>query len=372
MKHLTFLLYILSRSISHPKPALIEALQDWPTTSPNIDLVNIEPVQFCKTLQLNKDQTAKFLSHFKTKAETEQLKEEFFKSLEQNDIQAINLFALSYPSQLLQIPDPPLILYVRGNNIKLLESTSLAMVGSRRASGYGKLVVDKLVGSLTGSDLTIISGLAYGIDSLSHQASMKNKLSTIAVLGSGVDDETIYPRANFNLAKDILMNEGLLVSECPPYTPAMNYQFVARNRIIAGLAQATVIVEAAARSGALLTADFAMDFNRTVFAVPGQIFSPQSAGTNHLIQQGAQMLSTEIDLLNEFNIDPKTVAATNIQFSNEQLAVLKCMRRGGETIELEDLVQKSGLQLGQVLSALTELELNKVVAQPRPQVYQKL
>ncbi len=369
MKHLTFLLYILSKSISHPKPALIELLQDWPTTSPNIDLVNIEPSQFCQALQLNKDQTAKFLNHFKCEAKTEQLKEEFFKSLEQNQIQAINLFALSYPSQLLQIPDPPLILYCRGN-IKLLEATSVAIVGSRRASGYGKLVVDKLVTSLGGSELVIVSGLAYGIDSLSHQAAMNNKLPTIAVLGSGIDDDTIYPKANFYLAKDIIASGGLVVSEYPPHTPAMNYQFVARNRIIAGVAQVTVIVEAASRSGALLTADFATDFNRAVFAVPGQIFSPQSSGTNHLIQQGAQILCSEQDLLNEFNIDAK-VAVVNIQFSPEQLAVLKCMQSKG-SVELEDLVTNSGLQLGQVLSALTELELHKVVVQTRPQIYQKL
>lgn len=367
MKNLTFLLYILAKSVSNIRPVLVEALQNWPAITPNLDLGKIDPREFCTAINLNPEQTRKFIINFTTESQ-----ESYFSLLEEHGIQTTNIFALSYPSQLLQIPDPPLVLYYRGSNIKLLESTSLAIVGSRRASSYGKIVVNKIMSEISGTNLTIISGLAYGIDAISHHAAIKNNLSTIAVLGGGLDDASIYPKNNYSLAKEILQNGGLIVSEYPPLSPALKHQFIARNRIIAGLSQGTIVVEAAISSGALLTADFAMDYNRSVYAIPGQIFSLQSQGTNNLIKQGAQMLTSIEDLLLDFDISPQTTAATkNYQFSSHQLAVLKCMQ-SGQPMDVEEIIEKSRLSTAEVLSTISELTLRNIITQISVQTYQKI
>ncbi len=364
MNDLTFLLYILSKSISSIKPALIEALRDWPILNPNLDLSNFDLLKFCKEIKLNLGQTQKFLSYFKNES-----KEKFLALLEHNQIKAINIFDSDYPSLLLQIPDPPLILYYRGENIKLLNTKSLAIVGSRKASSYGKLVVEKIISELRSSEITIISGLAIGIDTTSHQAALQKSLKTIAVLGSGIDDLSIYPKTNYNLAIEILRKGGLLISEYPPQTTSLKYQFVARNRIIAGLSQATIIAEAANKSGALLTVDFATEYNRSVYAVPGSIFSEQSSGTNNLISHGAQILSSTDYLLSEFGVKNK-INKQEQKFTSNQLAVIKCMRSGA--IELEKLLEQTKLPLSELLSILSEFEMNKIISQISTQVYQKL
>lgn len=367
MKNLTFLLYILAKSVSNLRPSLVEALQNWPAITPNLDLGKIDPKEFCTAINLNPEQTRKFIANFTTESQ-----ESYFSLLEEHEIKTTNIFALSYPTQLLQIPDPPLVLYHRGSNIKLLESTSLAIVGSRRASSYGKMVVDNIISNLNGANLTIVSGLAYGIDALSHRSALKYNLPTIAVLGGGLDDASIYPRNNYLLAQEILQKNGLLVSEYPPLTTPFKHQFIARNRIIAGLARATIVVEAAKSSGALLTADFAMDFNRSVYAVPGQIFSLQSQGTNNLINQGAQMLTSVEDLYLDFDIMPSNPTANeNYEFSSNQLAVLKCMQSGQPT-DLEVIIENSRLQTAEVLAIISQLTLLNIISQVGTQAYQKM
>ncbi|HYU64864.1 MAG TPA: DNA-processing protein DprA, partial [Candidatus Paceibacterota bacterium] len=188
----------------------------------------------------------------------------------------------TYPKLLSQIHQPPKMLYYRGN-ISLFQTPCLAVVGTRKLTPYGQEATRFLVHDLIKASCTIVSGLALGIDAAAHTAALEAGGNTIAVLGSGIDDESIYPRTNFNLAHKILNHNGLIVSEYPEGTKAQHFTFPARNRIISGLSRGVVVIEADRESGALITAQFALEQNRDVFAIPGSIFAPRSIGTNSLI-----------------------------------------------------------------------------------------
>ncbi len=204
----------------------------------------------------------------------------------------------SYPQLLKQIADPPAIIYVQGR-IELLNSLSVAMVGSRAATSYGKRCSFMLARDLAASGLTVVSGLASGIDSEAHSGALSVQGATVGVLGCGLD--VVYPRNNRNLYERI-RNEGLLVSEYPLGTKPDPFRFPARNRIISGLSRGVVVVEAARRSGSLITAEMALDEGRDVFAVPGQIDSLKSAGTHCLLQQGARLIQSAEDICNELQV----------------------------------------------------------------------
>ena len=200
-----------------------------------------------------------------------------------------------FPLALQHIANPPAILLVRGP-LKENDWPSVSVVGSRKISQYGKRAIAKILTPICQANITIVSGLAYGTDTLAHQIALQNNTRTIAVLGNGID--YIYPTANESLAKKIMTN-GAIVSEFLPGTKARPEYFPVRNRIVAGLSQGTVIVEAAQKSGSLITADYAIEFGREVFALPGEIFNPNAAGTNQLLRDGAhcalsgeQILST--------------------------------------------------------------------------------
>lgn len=191
-----------------------------------------------------------------------------------------------YPPLLAQISDPPAALFWRGEPLDL-QREYIAVVGTRGMTPYGKTVIASLCTDLVASGFGIVSGLAFGVDAAAHEAALNAQGRTLAVLGSGVDEETIYPREHTGLAKRILEHGGGILSEFPPGTEALKHHFPLRNRIISGLCRATIIVEAAAKSGSLVTAHLALEQNREVFAVPGPITSTQSFGTNSLLRQGA-------------------------------------------------------------------------------------
>ena len=190
-----------------------------------------------------------------------------------------------FPALLREIYDPPLLLYIRGELPH--DVPCVAIVGSRKATQYGKTATNLLVRPLASRGLTIVSGLAYGIDAEAHRATLAVHGKTIAVLGSGSDDAALYPRAHRQLAADIVASGGAVITEYPPGTRPQGYFFPQRNRIIAGLSRALVVVEADEKSGALITARLALDQNREVFAVPGPITSDLSRGTNGLLRDGA-------------------------------------------------------------------------------------
>ena len=212
-------------------------------------------------------------------------------------IEEINFTNEKYPKQLREIYNPPKKIYAIGN-IEILNEIGIAIVGSRKATEYGKKVALKLSQDLSKNKIVIISGLAKGIDSYAHIGTLNVKDGkTIAVLGSGIKE--IYPKENIELARKIVKNGGCIISEYFPNDKPNKMNFPERNRIISGLSKGVVIVEASEKSGALITADFALEQGREVFAVPGDIYSNTSIGTNKLIQQGAKLVTECEDILSE-------------------------------------------------------------------------
>ncbi len=212
-------------------------------------------------------------------------------------IKEINFSSDKYPKQLREIYNPPKRIYAIGN-IEILNKVGIAIVGSRKATEYGKKVAFRLSKDLSERDIVTISGLAKGIDSHAHIGSLNvQNGKTIAVLGSGI--KVIYPKENIELARQILRKGGCIISEYPPDDTPNKSNFPERNRIISGLSKGVVIVEASEKSGALITADFALEQGREVFAVPGNIYSTTSVGTNKLIQQGAKLVMAVEDILSE-------------------------------------------------------------------------
>lgn len=207
-----------------------------------------------------------------------------------------------YPAQLYALPQPAYKLYVIGN-LALLKQKSLAVVGSRAVTPYGREVTNRFVAEAVWSNIPIVSGLALGVDSIAHRAALDAGGSTIAVLPGGINK--IYPASHQKLAKEIVEKGGTLISEYPGEMTPHKYHFIARNRIIAGLAHATLITEAAEKSGSLHTAQFALEQGKEVLAVPGSIFSPTSVGTHNLIEQGAQLTRSSEQILNLFAIPQK-------------------------------------------------------------------
>lgn len=217
-----------------------------------------------------------------------------------DEIKALSLDDTSYPLLLTEISKPPTTLYYRGNIDLLTHPNLLAVVGSRKTSSSGIEACNALLPPLVEQGVILVSGLAYGIDSLAHHISVKAKQPTVAVLGSGVDDSSIYPKENIGLAHEILKYGGLVISEYPPGTSPSAKQFPARNRIIAGICKATLVIQAAKRSGSLITARLALEGGREVFAVPGPITDVACEGTNMLIRDGAIPALSSTDILSFF------------------------------------------------------------------------
>jgi DNA processing protein len=211
-----------------------------------------------------------------------------------------------FPSQLLEIPDIPEALYIVGAPLEK-DALYLSVVGSRTHTIYGADACDSLIRGLKGSNIVIVSGLALGIDSVAHRSAMKAGLKTIAFPGSGLSEKVIYPATNLSLAKEILASGGTLVSEFEPSFRATRWSFPRRNRLMTGVSHAVLVIEAADKSGTLITARLALDYNREVLAVPGPINSPTSLGTNLLIKQGATPITRSEDILEVFGLKQDTL-----------------------------------------------------------------
>jgi len=281
-------------------------------------------------------------------------------------IKTVNLADPGYPALLRQIHDPPKTLYYRGS-LPAIRLFYIAMVGSRKISGYGQQSVDYLMSGLKGLPVCIVSGLARGADAQAHQAALDCGLPTIAVLGSGLDDASIYPRCNFKLAHIILASGGLLISAYQPGTPALQWHFPARNQIISGLSKAAVIIEAAQKSGALLTASCALEQNRDVFAVPGSIFQTGSFGPNNLIKSGrAKLVSEAADIINEYPELQKIRVRAAPLFPDPDLSAEEQKILAQISIQpssFEQILQGSGLTPDRLGAGLVLLEIkNKIRA----------
>ena len=274
------------------------------------------------------------------------------------DIQVITWNDQKYPMRLKQIDQPPPVLYIKGDLLPQ-DEWAAAIVGTRRVTAYGRQVAGELGSFLAQHGVTVVSGLARGVDSIAHGAAVTAGGRTIAVLGSGVDQ--IYPPENRGLAEKI-MHQGAVISDYPPGTPPDSANFPPRNRIISGLSPVTVVIEAGAESGALITATFAAEQGREVFALPGNIYAPQSIGTNRLIQQGARPLLNFEEILEVLNITraPQQQALRLAIPSNEIEADLLAAL-GAEPVHIDELGLQSGLPISQVSATLTMMELKGMV-----------
>jgi len=261
-----------------------------------------------------------------------------------------------FPSLLRAIHDPPPGLFARGRSaFELLRRPAVAVVGARACSGYGATVTRTLARELAAAGLVVVSGLARGVDAEAHRGALEAGGTTVAVLGCGVD--RTYPAAHAELAERIAAT-GLIVSEYAPGVEPAPWRFPARNRIIAGLCAATVVVEARERSGALITADLALEEGREVLAVPGEITSALSAGTNDLLKLGASPLTRTADVLACFGIEPEATAATAVEgVSGRVLELLREHPAGAD-----ELARRAGLAADEVARALVELELAGLAA----------
>lgn len=225
--------------------------------------------------------------------------EKTLKELKQEKINFLNWHDENYPKLLKEISSPPFIIYYRGQ-LPLLGAERLAVVGPRQHSAYAEKIITELLPDVISAKIEIISGLASGVDTLAHETALKNKGKTLAVLGSGLDQKNIYPAANRCLAEKIINSGGTIISEFFPKMPPQKQNFPQRNRIISGLTKATLIIEAQEKSGALITANYALEQNREVLAVPGNIFSSFSCGSNNLIKLGAKVVTNAEDILEVF------------------------------------------------------------------------
>ncbi len=265
-----------------------------------------------------------------------------------------------YPANLRQVDGSPPVLFVRGR-IDLIDELAVAVVGTRRASVYGREVAHALASELARNGVTVVSGLALGIDSIAHRSAMDSGGRTLAVLGSGVDQ--IYPLQNRQLAHEIIAN-GALISDYPLGTQPEASNFPPRNRIISGLSKAIVIVEAGVRSGALITADFAGEQGRDLYAVPGSILHPSSAGCNELIRQGAMPLLSPSDLLEQLNVGRLTrqqQARAVIPADPQESRLLASL--SAEPLHVDEIVRQSGMPFPQASSLLAIMELKGLVRQ---------
>lgn len=266
-----------------------------------------------------------------------------------------------YPASLLATSDPPPVLYLRGA-MREEDAAAVAFVGTRRATSYGRSVVEKLAGEVAEAGITIVSGLARGVDTLAHRAALEAGGRTIAVLGNGLDQ--VYPPENAGLARRIAEGRGAVVSEFGPGVPPDAANFPRRNRIISGLSLATVIVEAGIKSGALITADFALEQGRDVLVVPGSILAATSEGTNELLKQGATPVTSAQDILDVLGAGAELITAMAQplpSLSEEEEGVLAAL--SDTPAHLDEIVRGLGRGAGEVSAALTLLELKGLARQ---------
>ncbi|MFC1701049.1 DNA-processing protein DprA [Patescibacteria group bacterium] len=279
-----------------------------------------------------------------------------FEKLEKENIKLITIQDKNYPKLLKEIYSPPAALYIRGQ-FEPNDEFSIGIVGSRLLSSYGCQTAPFISYELAKAGLTIVSGLAKGIDTLAHHSAIKAEGRTIAVLGSGIDRQSIYPRSNKKLADEI-SEYGAIISEFPIGAKPIAQHFPQRNRIISGLSLGILVIEANQKSGSLITAKYALDQNRDVFAIPGSIFSQTSTGSNSLIKMGAKLVTEANDILQELNLALITDFKENrkiIPDSKEEALILKYL--SSEPIHIDKIVNNTKLSTSDINSTLTLMEL---------------
>jgi len=285
--------------------------------------------------------------------------DQLLEKIERLNISAITVQDTAYPRRLKEIHSPPSVLYIKGTLPEHLD-LALAVVGTRKTSAYGRTVTPTLIGALARTGVLIVSGLALGIDALAHQATLDAGGQTVGVLGCGLD--AAYPVTNRRLAEEIISHGGALVSEYPPGTQPLPQHFPARNRIISGMSRGVLVIEGGEDSGSLITAKYAIDQNREVLAVPGNIMSDTSVGPNNLIKMGAKAVTSAADVLAALDLELAEQYRENstvIPASPDEEKLLDCI--GHEPTHIDEIIQKSKLNTSIINSTLTMMEMKGIV-----------
>lgn len=273
-----------------------------------------------------------------------------------------------FSKEILEVPEPPKELYIRGE-LPNKDFKKLCIVGSRKYSNYGKEVCEKLIRGLKGYPVVIISGLALGIDSIAHEEAIKSGILTMAVPGSGLGENVLYPRSNTGLADDILKNGGCLLSEFEENFKATNYSFPQRNRIMAGLSHAVLVIEAEAKSGTLITSRLATDYNRDVLTVPQSIFSTTSEGPLMLLRLGATPIGSSKDILEALGIETNGESKAPSLFMNLNDDEKVLVKELGSPITRDEIILKIKWSASKLAQVMTLLEIKGVIKENGGKVY---
>lgn len=297
--------------------------------------------------------------------------ESYVEKLRKNNVWFWVIDDEGYPKLLREIPDLPFVLFYKHSNKRELitnkhEYTNLCVVGSRKITNYGQRVIEELIGGLSGQNICIVSGLALGVDAFAHKTALNNNLSTIAVLGCGLD--IMYPRENLRLAEEIIEAGGYIVSEVPMGRFVTRGIFPARNRIISGMSKATLIIEAAEHSGSLITASYALEQGRDVFVVPGPIQSANSRGVIDLLKKGATPVSNSQEILEELGMTKSGKSTLNEEYvkitpqfdDRRQEEIYELLTRDGQT-HINEICKKLGMEIPELSSLLTLMEIGGFV-----------
>ncbi len=314
----------------------------------NLTLKNFKKTNFDKIL------TSEIYEKMKAKAD-ENVVNNFISYLDSKEITIVTKFDYNFPKKLQPLPDCPFYLFCKGD-LNLFNLPSISIIGTRKPSNYGRFVTSKFAGELSKNGLVIVSGLAYGIDSIAHKECLKQNGKTIAVLGSGINN--IYPSEHYSLAQEIA-TKGLIVSEYLPDKSASKYSFPQRNRIIAGLSDGVLITEANVKSGTIHTRDFALDYGKALYAIPGNIDSITSNLPNEIIKCGQASCVTSVDdILIDYNLN-KSNDAMSFQLSIEEQIIVSLLNDGMKDVDF--LTKKSGLPVNIFNSCLTTMEIRGII-----------
>lgn len=348
---------VMLNCVFGPNNRLIEKIDDYISLE-NVDNPNdlLEAIKDCEFVDEKKTaDLSKFIEQDRLNF--------FMEYMDKENIRVSTLFDKNYPERLRFIDDKPYVLYYKGSLQEMNRHRCLSVVGSRKASSYGKWVAESFVSELCQHGFNIISGMAYGIDSIAHRTALDHNQYTSAILGCGID--VIYPKRNRQLYSDI-SDRGSIVSEFAPGYSPLPHNFPYRNRIISGLSDGILVVEAGEKSGTLITATYGFEQNKEVFAIPGNIDSINARGTNRLIREGAKVTTCVEDILEEYSVnivDNDESNHQNGELDKIQVDIINSLKQGEKSIiEIYDL---TGHQIADLNSNLTVLELRGIVSQGR-------
>lgn len=295
------------------------------------------------------------------------IEECYKKAFEDKEVKILTIEDEKYPPLLKEIPDYPISLYYKGDLNNISYDCTLSVVGSRNASTEAKLALDKILSNFKKTNLTIVSGLAYGIDAQAHKSAIKNNLKTIAVIGCGLD--IIYPTQNKSIYEDIINGAGVIFSEYPLKTPPMSHNFPQRNRIVVGISKGTLVGEAQMKSGAMISANLALDYNRELMCIPGNITNPNTEGIYHLIKQGAGIVISAQDILNHMDWDIVSCEKDEfkLNLNNSQKKVLDIISL--EAKSFDEIMNVIEMDTAELMITLTELEIKGLILQENSKYY---